>query len=505
MSRTSWLGLLTAAFVSPPSFAEARSGDRIATTAGYTSGVNVVAGTATLNSARLEVWLHGDHATLRGRYDATGAASFGVIGGESTPTPGVPGGLVAGAFPSFLNGAGMPRRGLAPYPLPKLPLQFDSAPRAWMHVVTEPWADVVWTVPYAGDTYGTAGPLDCSCGDPWNFTINNAWLMIDAAPKGYLNAEPAARVELVLHNDSGVPVTVFRSLGSEPQMLLPNATATVHYGGAPALGPLLVSFLRGWRPGLAAFTGTEQTGRIQWPTRLGWSCTYDTKADHDAPWQPPPSTPEWRFRCNDEHVELPAFVRDHMAPTNAYSSDPLATWVAAGLFRERLNGRGPQRFEDWPFKAAGRVSPERYTVTASSTLGAESVLHLSDGKPDTAWCEGAEGFGVGSELRIDFKEPTPVTAIGLLPGFVSADYLYEANAVPTSAALRPDDRDWLHDGWSGTLLASADLYKEGHHVEVKALQTPKRVKSLTLRFAGVRPGKFTGDMCVSELLVLGRE
>lgn len=59
------------------------------------------------------------------------------------------------------------------------------------------------------------------------------------------------------------------------------------------------------------------------------------------------------------------------------------------------------------------------------------------------------------------------------------------------------------DCWVAPLLPSAELYKEGQHIAVTMFDAPKRVKSLTLHFDGIRPGKFTGDMCISELLLFG--
>jgi hypothetical protein len=67
------------------------------------------------------------------------------------------------------------------------------------------------------------------------------------------------------------------------------------------------------------------------------------------------------------------------------------------------------------------------TVTASSALASDTGRYLparlGDGDPGTAWCEGAEGLGVGETIRVTL--PTPGHPIvGVTPGyFKSADVL----------------------------------------------------------------------------------
>ncbi len=68
------LALAFAVLLPSLAFGEAREPDRIATTAGYSSSIQMIDGSAALKDARLEVWLRGDHATLRARYRITRTA-----------------------------------------------------------------------------------------------------------------------------------------------------------------------------------------------------------------------------------------------------------------------------------------------------------------------------------------------------------------------------------------------------------------------------------------------
>ncbi|MGE3545276.1 MAG: hypothetical protein AB7L28_15165 [Kofleriaceae bacterium] len=186
----------------------------------------------------------------------------------------------------------------------------------------------------------------------------------------------------------------------------------------------------------------------------------------------------------------------------------------AGLYRAAMNGEGPGSFEQWPwFKAKpARIAPTRYRISASSTLGGtggrNSVANLSDGKPDTAWCEGADGYGIGTELTIEFATPTKIARIGMLAGMVRADWLYEANAAPTSAVISVDPATRARDAgyeakathyWWGPTLPSAEVCKEGLWAPVTDVADAGR--RFVVRITNARPGRYTGDMCISELML----
>jgi hypothetical protein len=527
----------TLALLASPSLVrgEARSADRIATTAGYTSGIRAVAGDVELGEARLEVWLHGDHATLRARYRVRPSAGgaqpwYAILAGRSEPSGPGPGHLQAGEFPTFLVGDGFHADSAAPFapeaaaaevPLP--PFGFERRPRGrlhrWRHAWrNERWATAIWTVPYAGDTYGAAGPFDCSCGEPWELAIRQAYLALDVAPAGWKNAS-AAGVELVLHNRSGVAVALWSATGLD--RLPVGETRRTTYGAGAR--PLVVSFLDGWRPGRPAHPDPSAGGDGFWPSRIRSRCGQLGREDAEGSFVPRRDRP-WSLRCEHRRegattateVSVPAFLRSFVPPVYTWQDEPSPTalWFAAGLYRQQVNGAGAEGFDRWPWLEPGgrevrhragllrRIDPARYRVTASSTLAAEAgryaVANLGDGRPDSAWCEGVDGFGHGSELAIVFERPTPLAAVALLPGLVAADWLYEANAAPSAITILPDQGEpaW----WGAPALASAELYKEGLWAPLAELEG-RAVGNVRLQVTSARPGTRTGDMCASELLL----
>jgi hypothetical protein len=215
-------------------------------------------------------------------------------------------------------------------------------------------------------------------------------------------------------------------------------------------------------------------------------------------------------------IEIPRFLRSVLPPVHTWLDEtgPVVPWFAAGIFRQRSNGAGAEGFERWPWFQPGgslvghrssvlrRIDPARYRVTASSTLagraGRYDVANLSDGHPDSAWCEGVDGFGHGSELSIAFKQPAPLAAIALLPGMVEADWLYEANAAPTAIDIHRGAAELAQ--WWAPALPSAEVYKEGLWAPLAVLDG-KAIAGAKLRVASARPGTRTGDMCISELML----
>ncbi len=291
----------------------------------------------------------------------------------------------------------------------------------------------------------------------------NTYLVIAPWPAGFEN-EGSATVEVVVHNQSGATVRLWPTMGGGDEVELAHQqTRHLTYGAGAEAGPLLVSFLDGWAPGAPQHSEGPRVGTALWPSRATFTCSPPTRSDDDLPFVPRYDKP-WALSCEltragsteVSEISIPRFLRSWVPPTSTWHdfAAPIADWFAAGLYRERMNGEGPADFKGWPWFEANageggatihgsstlrRIAPVRYRVTASSTLsgagGRYRAGNLGDGRPDTAWCEGAEGFGHGAELTINFTEPTKVAAVGLLPGMVRADWVYEANAVPTAARI----------------------------------------------------------------------
>lgn len=252
--------------------AEGRPVDRIGTVDGFSSGIRLVSGNAALLHTRLEIRLHGDHATLRQRYrlaqtDFGGDRwRLGIASGISHPTAVFPGRLRAGHFPSLLvlgersaplqpDAPSDPLNGHLFEPLLLRPPAGRGGGETG-EIRTRSWeaewevGEVLWTVPYGGDSFAEGGPADCSCGSPWQFAIAAGWLAIDPRPLGFANAE-SATVEVVIHNRTGVEVRLWPTLapGAPGVALEKGGRRTLVYGGPTGeKGPLVVNFREGWRP-----------------------------------------------------------------------------------------------------------------------------------------------------------------------------------------------------------------------------------------------------------------
>lgn len=87
--------------------------------------------------------------------------------------------------------------------------------------------------------------------------------------------------------------------------------------------------------------------------------------------------------------------------------------------------------------ACERLGADQVRVEASSTLpGGYATSNLLDGKAATAWCEGADGPGVGATLRLSWPEPRVLYGLGLRGGYFKSEALLRANARPRTLRVR---------------------------------------------------------------------
>ena len=538
------VALAVAAIVPVTGLGDARAPDQLAPTLGYTSLVRVEGAPVKLHGGRVDVWLQGDHATLRARL-ATSAgyyqSRYSITAGIGFPSAGEPwrdapapwpGSPQPGRFPVLLvQGKDLSRSErtllfdappdatgpLGPVDLPRF--GFDEKPKGWVHRWDAGYdfgrLDVVWTVPYAGDTYHGGGALDCSCGETYNFTISSTYVAIDPSALGFTGGE---KVELVVHD--ALPVSV-EALSFDGKRTL----ARIPAGGEwrtlldPTRGgePFVVSFLDGWRPGLPARRGD----RDWWPSRIEASCASPVQENGEDM----PSEDErrpWDLECSatvgarrsKETVTVPPFLRP------AFSHYSGRQWFAAASYRKALQRAAP-KVDGWPalgpfppVKIPGepdrgpapvRVDPKGYKVTAPVTLpgGRHDVSNLSDGDPDTSWC--APAPGVGRKLVVEFPRPIANATFHLLPGLVRTPALYEANAVPSAVRVTCEPSDPARGSPAGLppqpipYLAVPDLYREGVVLPLAGSCSGRRA---TIEIVEVAAGRFSGDVCFSELVVL---
>ncbi len=157
-----------------------------------------------------------------------------------------------------------------------------------------------------------------------------------------------------------------------------------------------------------------------------------------------------------------------------------------------------------------RISPENYTITVSSELGASyGSSNLSDNDFSTAWAEGEEGT-TGSWILIEFEPGTNISWVGLVPGYAKSEYTYTANARPIKATVAieyqggssnpsPDSFTVPVIGWE---VIERGFYSDMFW-EAFSLGERYQVRSMKITFTDVIPGSEYEDLCISELVVAG--
>lgn len=515
--------LLLPLLLAPLARAEARAPDAWQPTRGYTSLPAHVAGDlGRLLEGRVDVWLRGEHATLRARYrmeePGAGPGTFALRAGWREGSGAWKGVSEPGAFPTLLleDPGYAPLERLPPVATPIPALGFlpphEGVAHRWRWTRSgrkDDVREVLWTVPYAGDTYQDGHPLDCSCGEPWNLHVVHTWFALDVGRLGF--AAGSAPIEVAVRNLSGAALDVWRGSAGEGR-LEPGAERILTVDPAAEADDVrLFSFLEGWRPGL----GEHAKEREYWKSRSSYHLEVATAETEDGFPEPDPARPWTLIQRVRQGVErratrvVPQLLRRAVpAGPERWDADGPLAWFAAGLYREAVNGEGPAGYAAWPaFEEDGRrlrvgastrdaVDPAGWSVVASSSLEGHGVERLQDGRPGTAWCEGAAGDGRGERLTIDVAEP--VRFVGIVPGYVRTPWVYAANGVPELFTVRVDERVV----WRGVdALADSTLYGEGMRVETIDLGQPVRGR-IEIDLASVRPGRYAGDACISEIVLL---
>lgn len=510
--------LLATALLVPLALAEARAPDAWQPTRGYTSlPVHLDGDLGRLIEGRVDVWLRGDHATLRARYrldEAEAVAgTFGLRAGWREGSGAWEGASEPGAFPALAHTSFAHLDALPPATVTVPALGFLPAHEGVLHRwrssrsgLKDDVREVAWTVPYAGDTYQDAHPLDCSCGEPWNLKVVHTWFALDTGRLGF--AEGSGPVEVVVRNVSGAAVDVWRGATGEGRLESGAERTFVVEPSGEADEVRLFSFLEGWRPGL----GEHARARDYWTSRSSYQLEVATASSDDGYPEPDPARP-WTFvqRVRQGTTRtatrvVPQMLRGAVPPApEPWDDDGPLAWLARGMLREAMNGPGPEGYAAWPaLEDGGRVwrvgaiarkvlDPARWTVTASSSLEGYGVDKLTDGKPGTAWCEGAAGDGRGETLTLQI--PRSVRGIGIVPGHVRAPWVYEANGVPTLLEIRAGGTSRR----AVPAMADPTLYAEGLRVEW--IDTNGLVGTVEIALAAARRGAHAADTCIAELLL----
>lgn len=176
---------------------------------------------------------------------------------------------------------------------------------------------------------------------------------------------------------------------------------------------------------------------------------------------------------------------------------------------------------DWACSGCTGVLAEHLlSVTASSSLkGSYGPANALDGKPETAWCEGAEGQGAGSWLEIRFKAPVHLDAVQLSGGYFKSAELLAANARPSRVTITLDGgRSFTRalvgptllgrDDISGQPITDARVWFERARQAPPILGVPdawadantmKLTSSVRITMDATLAGKKYADACISEI------
>ncbi len=158
------------------------------------------------------------------------------------------------------------------------------------------------------------------------------------------------------------------------------------------------------------------------------------------------------------------------------------------------------------FLERNRVSPDCYTVTASSELqGDYGPGNLSDSNLSTTWAEGVEGT-TGEWILLNFEADTHVAWVGLVPGYAKSEYTYTANARPLEALVEVSIEGTHVSSYKIEIpevpletILEGSIYEVLREVYNRGESFP--LSSIRITFEGTAPGSEYDDLCISELVV----
>ncbi|MBR4868853.1 MAG: protein kinase [Clostridia bacterium] len=178
--------------------------------------------------------------------------------------------------------------------------------------------------------------------------------------------------------------------------------------------------------------------------------------------------------------------------------------IAAVLVIALSLGVGGYAFVEW-WVGGGEDDPSQPNYPAFSTtyLGtptASSFLNepkakiqhtpdrLLDGKMDTAWVEGAEGYGENEYVTIPFTQTCSISKITIWGGYHKSNELYQLNSRPAKVLIVFSDGSQYSADLKDTIAGTEITFK------------PKvATDSVTIKIVSVNPGSKFKDTVISEV------
>lgn len=136
-----------------------------------------------------------------------------------------------------------------------------------------------------------------------------------------------------------------------------------------------------------------------------------------------------------------------------------------------------------------------YEVKASSTLPDEGKISYAAENlkslwtAEKAWSEGAEGTGVGEWVELTPKQPKPLAAIDIDPGYFKSEVHFLANARPKKVLVTLNGEH--------SFTATVQDARATCHIPIQGYAKP--VKTIRMTFQEVWPGRNYEDLCVSAI------
>lgn len=124
-------------------------------------------------------------------------------------------------------------------------------------------------------------------------------------------------------------------------------------------------------------------------------------------------------------------------------------------------------------------------------------LRVLDNNPETAWSEGANGYGVGEWIQIERDTPAEVVKIHIRNGYHKFPETYDNNG--KLKAFRLD----FSDGSSLTYIVDTSEYR-GETDLIIPLSRPVSTHSICLTILDAIPGERYEDTCISDIAAYSR-
>ena len=135
-------------------------------------------------------------------------------------------------------------------------------------------------------------------------------------------------------------------------------------------------------------------------------------------------------------------------------------------------------------------------ASASSTIVQEKTdnypMLLFDGRDDSTWQEGVEGYGIGEWVSWNMDRKYNIKYIGFKMGNWASDNYYYGNARPKTIVLTAGD-------FTGQIT-----FTNERAVQWVELSNEVPADSMRIQINDVFPGTTWADTCITEILVYGK-